>query len=216
MSDAISSGLVLCPLAFEAKSLHDTLTQLGAKPNLITVFNQQLWHFPELGFVLGAAGLGKKNYFIEGQKILKSLSNDNYNFNYLVCAGGAGALTENLHVGDVVIDCPPSLIEAFAHMGPGFIVGKGSIATADTEIQNAEQAEALFQKTAAVAVGLEGDAARKLAEGAGLFCIEARGITDNVLTKKIISLKSEFKKNLPLAMKNLSEVLCELKELIKP
>jgi hypothetical protein len=88
----------------------------------------------------------------------------------IILAGFAGALDPSLNVGDVVLDSRIPL--------PGLPVRQGRIHTASTLVSTPAEKAELFAATGAVAVDMEADTVRQLADGAGVPFIGLRAISD--------------------------------------
>ena len=88
----------------------------------------------------------------------------------IILAGFAGALDPSLNVGDVVLDSRIPL--------PGLPFRRGRVHTATALISTPAEKAELFAATGAVAVDMETDPVRLLAEQAGVAFIGLRAISD--------------------------------------
>jgi adenosylhomocysteine nucleosidase len=179
--------------------------------------------FPELNLVLAQGGTGKAQFAVQTQYLLDVAINPDL----VICAGAAGALVDNLRVGDVVlgvstvehdiregfIDSPlpvfeanPSIIASMTETADSalpYLVQPGIIASGDEDIVTDERREELSKITGAIAVGWEGAGGARACRFSGVDYVEIRGITDGADK----DAAQDFEQNLALAMANVAHFL---------
>lgn len=118
----------------------------------------------------------------------------------IMMAGLAGALDPSLKVGDVVIDdCPPTIVPS-----PG--IRCGTIVTAPELVSTPAQKRALHERSGALAVDMESDKARALAEKLSVPFISLRAISDTAsesVDPAVLRLVDPFGQLQPLALARL-------------
>lgn len=174
---------------------------------------------PELGVSLACGGLGKTQFGIQTQHLL-----DTETWNLVICAGVAGALAEELAVGDVVAATktiehdyhnkftlrPQPQFEGAALVlaqlrgvtvpAADFRIHFGPIASGDEDIIDVVRGRELREATAALAVAWEGAGGARACLFSGTPFVEIRGVTDNANH----TAPADFETNLELAMRNLA------------
>ena len=178
----------------------------------------------EVFLVVG--GLGKAQFAVHTQHVLDQLGE----VEAVICAGVAGALSDSVNVGDVVVATttvehdfnwkafPDSLPSFEGHptylsilgnlgaSGRSFEVHFGPVASGDEAIVDVGRARALHETTGALAVAWEGAGGARAASFSGVPYLEVRGITDRV-DKEAPDVWSG---NIPSAMENVTTVIDEL------
>lgn len=196
---------ILCPLKIELKLL---------KP-----------YFENEDVILSYGGHGKVSFAVRATQLLV----ENPKVKTLICVGAAGAINQDLKIGDVIIglksiehDYKERFVEnTLLPMGEldGSFLQKakeiqkklaylhlGVIASGDEDIISEDRAKEIFQLTEASAVAWEGIGGYKACNILGKNFIEVRGITDHCGGTAAF----DFKQNLNLAMKNAASIIKEL------
>jgi adenosylhomocysteine nucleosidase len=150
-----------------------------------------------------------------------------WNWEVVICAGAAGALSDGLAVGDVVVATetvehdihnhfgPPQLprfrgattmIESLRGVRPprsAFSVHFGPIASGDEDVVTVERQEALRQRTGALAVAWEGAGGARACQFSAMPFVEIRGVTDGANGRAAV----DFRANLATAMANVATLI---------
>jgi adenosylhomocysteine nucleosidase len=154
---------------------------------------------PSLDMLLAVGGNGKAQYGIQAQYLIDRCDGPEL----LVCAGGAGRLTEEIQIGDIVLGTatvehdykerfspqplpryamPQHLLGEFIRLARStafpFRVHFGVIASGDEDIVDPVRAAEVRAATDALCVAWEGSGGARAAELNGVGFIEVRGITD--------------------------------------
>jgi adenosylhomocysteine nucleosidase len=206
-------------LACRERGLSLQTTQLGRLPAT---------HLPELNLTLTVGGVGKAQYALQAQHALDSAGS---RWEALVCAGTAGALADELRVGDVVVatttiehdfkyrlinrptpffDGSPTLLAALHQVstnGHSFRVHFGKVASGDEDIASAERRAELRQATQALVAAWEGAGGARVAEFNQLPFIELRGVSDSANQ----NAPQDFAQNLSAAMQNIAKFIISWK-----
>jgi adenosylhomocysteine nucleosidase len=175
-------------------------------------------HFPALDIVVARGGHGKTQYGVQTQHLLDHLDD----VDAVVCFGAAGALAEELAVGDLVVATETvehdyterfsphplprfagdaALLAAVRSLSPEslpFALHFGIVASGDEDIIELERGAALRQATEACAVAWEGAGGARAAAFSTVPFIELRGITDTADH----NAPADFEMNLHVAMAN--------------
>lgn len=200
--------------SFTAAGFHAENTMIGKLPVV---------RVPDLGVTLARGGLGKVQFAVQTQHLL-----DNCNdWDLVVCAGAAGALADEVSVGDVVVatitvehdynnkfneralpkfDGAPAAIaefESVSHSTNAFSVHFGPIASGDEDVVETERKRMLYESTGALAVAWEGIGGAKACAFSGVPFVEIRGVTDTADH----NAASDFEQNLEIAMSNLATLI---------
>jgi adenosylhomocysteine nucleosidase len=168
------------------------LAEAGALGKLATA------HFPLLNLTVAVGGLGKAQFAVQTQYLIDAASWD-----LVICAGAAGALAEDLRVGEVVIatetvehdirnlfglphlprfSSSKEILErcrqVFRAMPDGG-VHFGPIASGDEDVADSKRRKAVRAKTGALAVAWEGAGGARACQFSGVPFIEIRGVSDS-------------------------------------
>ncbi|MBL8046923.1 MAG: 5'-methylthioadenosine/S-adenosylhomocysteine nucleosidase [Anaerolineales bacterium] len=198
-------------LACRQRGLNLQATQLGRLPAT---------HLPELNLTVTVGGVGKAQYALQTQHALDTGGP----WTGMVCAGTAGALADELRIGDVVVatrtiehdfkyrlidrptpffDGSPTLLAALHQVpanGHPFAVHFGKVASGDEDIASAERRAELRQDTQALVAAWEGAGGARVAEFNQLPFVELRGVSDAANQ----DAPQAFAQNLTAAMQNLA------------
>lgn len=189
---------------FPLAQAQEIKTQNGTQTLFIT-------HSQKSFFAVG--GLGGKPY----AQTLHNLKNHFPSIQSVWCLGSAGGLSPLLSPGDVVIATQSITLDNLpipTNMLPksplisenyNYQIFQGSILSVNKAIDTPEEADALYNKTQALAVAWEGYDGAIQARALGLNYGELRGITDDARHQ----VSESFTINLNLAMENLANTVME-------
>lgn len=191
--------LVVAPLKKEADAICRRLVERGVPSTPEQVGALSCTALPSLDMVIGVGGVGKAQYGVQAQHLLDHCRDAAL----LVCVGGAGQLSPDLSVGDVVVGTHtiehdyrerfhprPSpryqsdsaaltqLEQVVAAGDLGFRVHFGPIASGDEDIVDTVRRAELHAETDALCVAWEGSGAARAARFNGIGFVEVRAITD--------------------------------------
>jgi adenosylhomocysteine nucleosidase len=179
--------------------------------------------FPELGLTTAQGGLGKVQFAVQTQHLLDV----HPNWDIVICAGAAGALVDELSVGDVVVatetvehDINNSFSERLLPRYRGarsfvddlrgvtmptdaFAVRFGPVASGDEDVAGAERREEIRAMTGALAVAWEGAGGARACRFSSFPFVEIRTVTDGANS----SAASDYAVNLRGAMSNVMALL---------
>ncbi len=152
----------------------------------------------DLGIVVSRGGLGKVQFAVQTQHLLDA----GPDWGVVVCAGAAGALVDDLSVGDVVVSTetvehdinnrfgepllprfgsPETALAAFRSVAPAcsaFRVHFGPIASGDEDVVEAARRKVIRELTGALAVAWEGAGGARACQFNDVPFVEIRGVTD--------------------------------------
>jgi adenosylhomocysteine nucleosidase len=178
---------------------------------------------PELNLLIARGGVGKAQFAVHTRHILDHCGP----VDLVVCAGAAGALTDLLTVGDVVVATRtlehdygnrftdrPSPVFAAAPMAlthlrvvsAGMPIHFGPVASGDEDVVEIARRNRLHSSTGALAVAWEGAGGARACALGGVPFVEIRGITDNADSEA----PADFARNLGAALCNVAAVITEL------
>jgi adenosylhomocysteine nucleosidase len=172
--------------------------------------------FPALGLTVARGGHGKTQFGVQTQHLLDHASD----VEAVVCVGAAGALADDLAIGDLVLATETvehdyterfsrhplprfagntALLSALRQLplpSLPFAVHFGIIASGDEDVIELERAAALRQATEACTVAWEGAGGARACLFSGIPFLELRGITDTANH----DAPADFAANLHIAM----------------
>ena len=178
---------------------------------------------PALDITLARGGLGKAQFALQTQHLLDTEPG----WGLVVCAGAAGALVDELAIGDVVVatstvehdyhnkfnqrprpqfDGDPSAVAALRRVSlapTSFKVHFGPIASGDEDIVDPDRRRNLQQSTGALAVAWEGAGGARACQFGGVPFVEIRGLTDGATHNAPL----DFERNLEAALANAATVI---------
>lgn len=178
--------------------------------------------FPELNVTLARGGTGKAQFAIQTQHLLDA----DGKWELVICAGAAGALADDLGVGDVVVatatvehdynnkfsqsalprfDSALFAVDALRLAPPSdaFAVHFGVIASGNEDVVDDHRRNALRKDTGAVAVAWEGAGGARACAFSHIPFIEIRGITDTANAHA----PADFERNLETAMNSVAVLI---------
>ena len=195
----------------------------GFQPESATVGRLPVVRLRDLGVTLARGGLGKVQFAVQTQHLLDTCSD----WDLIVCAGAAGALADEVSVGDVVVATTtvehdynnkfnertlPKFdgaraaiadLKSVSHSTDTFSVHFGPIASGDEDIVETKRKRMLHESTGALAVAWEGAGGAKACAFSSLPFVEIRGVTDTADH----NAASDFEKNLEVAMSSLATLI---------
>src|SRR4030095_16318512 len=92
------NSVIVTPLQEEYDELYNSLSSHGLKSLSGKIGRLDVYRFPELNLTLARGGHGKTQFGIQTQHLL-----DHAQFDMVICAGAAGALSPEVAIGDVII-----------------------------------------------------------------------------------------------------------------
>jgi adenosylhomocysteine nucleosidase len=209
--------LIVFPLSIEREAFLKPCVEHGYSVEPIQHGRLSAIHLPELNLTLAVGGTGKAQFALQTQHLL-----DTGRWDGVICAGAAGALTDDLMVGDVVLgtatlehdynnkfnqrpmpryEADPHMLGRFQQISPnGFKVYSGIIASGDEDIVDDQRRRELQSLTGAIAVAWEGAGGARACRFSEVPFLEIRGITDSAGH----TAPSDFLANLELAMHNIA------------
>ena len=212
--------LIITPMKEELNFLVQGCTKVGFHTESAMIGRLPVVRIPELDVTLARGGLGKVQFAVQTQHLLDT-RND---WDLVVCAGAAGALTDEVSVGDVVVATTtvehdynnkfneralPKFdgartaiadLKSVSHSTNAFSVHFGPIASGDEDVVETERKRMLHESTGALAVAWEGAGGAKACAFSGIPFVEIRGVTDTADH----NAASDFEDNLGVAMSNLA------------
>lgn len=177
---------------------------------------------PRLGLILAQGGLGKTQFAVQTQHLIEVIPD----LAMVICAGAAGALTDEVAVGDVVVAtetvehdirnhfgkpllpkfrCDEAVITPFKQLAApsAFRLHFGPVASGDEDVVSAERRHELLMRTGALAVAWEGAGGARACHFSGTPFVEIRGVSDSADH----SAATDFVQNLPHVMRNVATVV---------
>ena len=191
--------LVVAPLQDEAESICRRLAEKGIPWNPGQAGTLTCSLMPSLDMIVAVGGVGKAQFALQAQHLLDHRRETRL----LICTGGAGQLSPDLAVGDVVVgthtiehdyrerfnprplpryDSDAAVLaqlqEVAASHDLGFRVHFGPIASGDEDIVDLIRRAEVHEQTGALCVAWEGSGAARAARFSGVGFVEVRVITD--------------------------------------
>jgi adenosylhomocysteine nucleosidase len=217
--------LFIAPLQVEVDGFTQSLHERGYSSTVLQVGRIGAQHFPTLRITIARGGHGKTQFGVQTQHLLDHVPD----VEAVVCVGAAGALAEDLAVGDLVLATETvehDYTERFSnHPLPRFAgnaallttlqqlplhslpfgVHFGIVASGDEDVIEIERAAALRQATEACAVAWEGAGGARACAFSHIPFVEMRGITDTADH----NAPAHFKVNLRIAMANAAALVVQ-------
>ena len=205
---------------FEASLRRASDCAIAEKVGVLTVTR-----FSDLAVAIALGGLGKAQFAVHTQHLI-----ENGEWEMVVCVGAAGALADDLSVGDVVIATetvehdirnyfgPPRLprFEVAPHIlehcrdvvqiDSDFVIHYAAVASGDEDVVDADRRSEIQARTGALAVAWEGAGGARACRLSGVPFVEIRGISDSANS----TAAGDFVANLPLVMRNVASVVASL------
>jgi adenosylhomocysteine nucleosidase len=214
---------ILTPLQEELAFLVAGLEKFGLQKREIRSGRLDVFEFIETDLLVACGGHGKTQFSIQSQYLLCQFPQ----IQLLVCAGAAGALSNSLNIGDVVVATETvehdynlkfvsrplprfngnyqviKILKNLPQSNSAFSIHFGGIASGDEDIVDAARGEELMNLTDCVAVAWEGAGGARACKFNEKHYIELRGVTDTANHQAA----ADFEANLVTAMHNLAEVI---------
>ena len=215
--------LIITPMKEELEFLLQSCTKAEFYAKSAMIGRLPVVRIPDLDVTLARGGLGKVQFAVQTQHLLDTCSD----WDLIICAGAAGALADEVSVGDVVVatttvehdynnkfneralpkfDGAPAAIadlKSVSHSTDTFSVHFGPIASGDEDVVETERKRMLHESTGALAVAWEGVGGAKACVFSGVPFVEIRGVTDTADR----NAASDFETNLGVAMSNLATLI---------
>lgn len=214
--------LIVNPLQEEYDELYNSLSSYGLKSQNGKIGKLNTHLFPEINVTLARGGHGKTQFGIQTQHLL-----DHAQFDLVICAGAAGALSPEVAVGDVIIATStlehdfnnkfsnrpkPSFagdtesieqIKMIDMSEASFRIQFGIMAGGDEDVIDVIRGAELRQITNAIAVAWEGVGGARASAFSKVAYLEIRGATDTANHEAPVV----FDANLKIVMKNIAYLL---------
>jgi adenosylhomocysteine nucleosidase len=215
--------LLVAPLHKELGFLTQSLRERGYQAAQVSIGRIAARHFSALDVTVAHGGHGKTQLGVQTQHLLDHAGE----LEGVICVGAAGALADDLAVGDLVLatttvehdyterfslhplprfDANAQLLDSLyqPRLRPlPFAVHAGIVASGDEDVIELERAAALRQATEACAVAWEGAGGARACRFSGVAYLELRGITDTADH----TAPADFAANLQIAMSNAATLI---------
>jgi adenosylhomocysteine nucleosidase len=213
--------LLVTPLPEERDGFLRRCRQLGLQTRAAQLGRLPATHLPELDLTLAVGGVGKAQYALQTQHLLDA----GEGWEAVICAGTAGALADELVIGDVVVATATvehdyivrlidfhqprfageeKLLDALRRApvnGHGFAVHFGIVASGDEDIASAERRAILRRDTGALVAAWEGAGGARVGAFNNRPFLELRGVSDSANA----DAPQAFAANLDTAMQNVAQ-----------
>jgi len=215
--------LILLPMQEELDLFIQYCTRHGLLAAESSVGRLPVVRLLPLEWIAARGGNGKAQFGIQAQHLLDAGSG----WDHVLCVGAAGALHDELKIGDVVVatvtvehdyrnrfgtrptptfeGSPAALsqLRRVASSLPGFRVHFGAIASGDEDIVDETRKRELREATGALAVAWEGAGGGRASRFSGIPFLEIRGITDAAGSSAAL----DFRNNLATAIHHAAAVV---------
>jgi adenosylhomocysteine nucleosidase len=222
---------ILTPLPEELAILVAVLEKFGLHKRELRLDNLNVFEFKEVGLIVGCGGHGKTQFGIQAQLLCQIPQ-----IQLLACAGAAGALTDSLQVGDIVVATETvehdyrlkfvsrplprfagdsQVIESLQNIsktGWDFAVHFGNVASGDEDIIDALRGREIARLTNCIAAAWEGAGGARMCQFNKKRYLELRCVTDTANHHAA----ADFEINLASAMTNLTQFIIRWTESFKP
>lgn len=223
---------ILTPLQEELAILVAALEQFGLQKRKIRLAKLDAFEFSEVDLLVACGGHGKSQFGIQAQYLLCQVPQ----IELLVCTGAAGALSNSLSVGDVVVATETvehdynlkfvsrplprfvgnhQVIEVLQNLpqtDSAFSIHFGAVASGDEDVVDAARKQELRDLTDCIAVAWEGAGGARACKFNHTCYVELRGITDTANHQAA----ADFEVNLVTAMHNLAQVIIRWRATLQP
>ncbi len=217
--------LTIIPTREEINCFLQTCFEQGYQAETIAIGRLSTTYFPKLEISVACGGLGKAQFAVQTQHLV-----DAAHWELVICAGAAGALVDNLSVGDVVIATETvehdirnrfgkPLLPRFSgsekvlencrqalQFPLGFHVYFGPIASGDEDVVDGERRKAIYTQTGALVVAWEGAGGGRACQFSETSYLEIRGVTDSANGTAAL----DFESNLEKAMQSVAQTVISL------
>ncbi|BAU12460.1 methylthioadenosine nucleosidase [Leptolyngbya sp. NIES-3755] len=211
---------ILTPLPEELSLLVAELDRLGLRRHSKQFGKLDGFEFSEISLFVAQGGHGKTQFGIQAQYLFCQAPE----IELLLCAGAAGALSNSLNIGDVVVATETiehdynlkfvsrplprfagdeTTIEQFRALSPeSFSIHFGGVASGDEDVIDTARGQELAKMTGCIAVAWEGAGGARACQFNQKAFLELRGITDTAN-----HTAADFEVNLATAMNNLARLI---------
>jgi len=180
--------------------------------------------FPDIDIVVSCGGLGKVQFAVHTQYLI----DQHPEWDFVICAGAAGALVDYLNIGDIVVATETVEHDIYNRFGPprlpkfrgdetavthlkslpqsnSFQIHFGPIASGDEDVIDTQRKNEIQTLTGGMAVAWEGAGGARACAFSDVPFIEIRGISDGANS----TASSDFENNLESVMNNIATlILC--------
>ena len=216
--------LIVVPLQIEFDPFLRHCIEYGCEIRHTQLGRLSAVELPDLEITLACGGLGKVQFAVQTQHLLSIIED----WDLVICAGAAGALVDDLEIGDVVAATttvehdirnrfgPPVLpsfagaadvlddLQNMARRGL-YRVHFGPIASGDEDVIDPERRRTLYDRTGALAVAWEGAGGARACVFSGVPFVEIRGVTDAANQHA----PADFERNCAVAMGNVASLILD-------
>lgn len=231
-TQTMMSTAILTPLPEELAILVTELERFGLHKRELRLGNLDVFEFSEIDVLVAHGGHGKTQFGIQAQYLFCQAPQ----IQRFVCAGAAGALSNSLQVGDIVVVTEtvehdynlkfasrplprfagePQIIEALqgiTQINLKFAIHFGTIASGDEDVVDVARGRELAALTDCIAVAWEGAGGARACKFNRIPYVEIRGVTDTANHQAA----ADFEVNLVTAMSNLAQVIVRWTKTLKP
>ena len=217
--------LTIIPTQIELDYFLHACSELGLKSDSMEVGKLTINYFPTIDVAVAPGGLGKTQFAVQTQYLI-----DTGNWELIICAGAAGALVDDLAVGDVVIatesvehdirnrfgkpimprfPCDEFILDQcrqFLKNDSAFHLHYGPIASGDEDVVDNTRRTAIQTKTKALVVAWEGAGGARASQYSIIPFLEIRGVTDRAGSNAAF----DYQTNLETVMKNVALVISKI------
>lgn len=217
--------VILTPLQEELAILVAELNKFGLQKKEFRLGSLDIFEFGEVDLLVANGGHGKTQFGIQAQYLLCQVPQ----IQLLVCAGVAGALSNSLNIGDVIVATETvehdynlkftsrplphfagnhQVIETLQNLpqtDSTFSVHFGAVASGDEDIIDPVRRQELRNLTNCIAVAWEGAGGARACKFSEKCYVELRSVTDTANHQASV----DFEANLVTAMCNLAQVVIQ-------
>jgi adenosylhomocysteine nucleosidase len=222
---------IVTPMKGEFLSLFSELERLKFKKRKLDLSKLEAFEFDELDLLIVYGGHGKVQFGVQVQYLLCQVPQ----IELLVCAGVAGALSNSLRIGDIVVATETvehdfnlkfasrplprftsdnqtlNNLKQLFKTDLGFAICFGAIASGNEDIIAETRKQELAQLTGCIAVAWEEAGGARACKFSGKRYIELRAISDTADDNAIV----DFEINLAISMTNLAQLIIEWQKIVK-
>jgi len=214
--------LVIIPTPKEYSFFLDACKSNGLQMEDAEIGLLPVVHLPELDMTVARGGLGKVQFAIHTQHLLDF----GPDWDLVICTGAAGALSNELSVGDVVVATETVEHDINNHFGAPltprfagddkaiaairsiaadskFPIHFQPVASGDEDVIGNARRKAIRDKTGAIAVAWEGAGGARACHFSNMPYLEIRGISDGANRKAVF----DYFVNLASVMQRLAELI---------
>ncbi|MFQ5928763.1 MAG: 5'-methylthioadenosine/S-adenosylhomocysteine nucleosidase [Acidobacteriota bacterium] len=215
--------LIITPMQEEFDFFLQSCTKRGFHTEESMTGRLPVVRLPDLSVTLARGGTGKAQFAVQTQHLLDTCRD----WDLVICAGAAGALVDDLSVGDIVVATTTvehdydnkfnqrpvprfagaqtaiADLKRASLLSNSFKVQFGTIASGDEDVTATERRRTLHQSTGALAVAWEGAGGARACTFSKVPFVEIRAVTDTANH----NAASDFEANLEVAMNNIATLI---------